>query len=219
VKVDNMKRLFVGFLMLLVAAVLTPAVLAQGVGSPPGIQTAPAGQSGTNLDLQLQILVASNSGETTKAPPALEGIVRDLRNNLQVSNIHLTATFQHRVENNGKLEVNGVGTSQLASPTSNPQYTPTFYNYSINPIKLVDGPDGRTQAQLGNLRFQLRVPVQVSAMPSGGNGQPNVVYETMGIGTGITIPLGEPVVVGTLNVGRQDETLIVIITARRAAVH
>jgi hypothetical protein len=171
-----------------------------------------------NLDFQVQLLVASNTGSDTVAlPTGLGNVGRDIRNNLHVSQVRLGATMEHRVEVNGKLEVAGVATSFLASPTSNPQYTPTFYNFSVPSIKLAGTGTTDEMLQLSPFRFSLNVPVQTGAPKA--DGQPSVNYQNVGVTTYATIRIGEPTIIGTLNIGRPDETLVLVVTARRIGGH
>src|SRR5260370_5397239 len=63
-----------------------------------------------NLDMQIYLILASNRDvEDAKLPPALDPIVKRLREALNFRHYNLAATFLDRVKNNGRLEVSWVG--------------------------------------------------------------------------------------------------------------
>ena len=204
-----LSALFVG-----IVSLFGTAAMAQDGGVPTAARQAGAKPENLNLDLQVQLLVASNTGsETVALPTGLSGVARDIRNNLHVTQVRLGATLEHRVEVNARLEVAGVATAFLASPTSNAQFTPTFYNYSLASIKLLDAGTADEMLQLNPFRFSLQVPVQTG--PAKADGQPSINYQNVGVTTNATIRIGEPTSIGTLNIGRPDETLVLVVTARR----
>ena len=189
------------------------AVRAQDGGSSSAARTTTKVDN-TNLDFQVQLLVASNTGaESAVLPNELRDVGRDIRNSLHVNQVRLGGTLEHRVEANARLEVSGVAASFLASPSSNAQFTPTFYNYSLPMIKVIDVGTANEMLQLNPFRFTLQVPVQVGGTKA--DGQPNVNYQNVGVTTNATVRIGEPTIIGTLNTGRADETLVLVVTARR----
>lgn len=188
-------------------------VRAQDGGGSAAARTA-AKSDNVNLDFQVQLLVASNTGSDSVAlPTELANVGRDIRTKLHVSQVRLGGTLEHRVEANSRLEVAGVATTFLASPSSNAQFTPTFYNYSLPMIKIIDVGTANEMLQLNPFRFTLQVPVQVGATKA--DGQPNINYQNVGVTTNATVRIGEPTILGTLNTGRTDETLVLVVTARR----
>ena len=64
--------------------------------------------------------------------------------------------------------------------------------------------------------FGVRIPVlTASAVASNGPMAPIINYESTGLNTDISFPEGEPVIVGTLNVGPSGDAIILVISARR----
>jgi hypothetical protein len=200
-----------------VTAIFGSNAMAQDGGAASAARSAGAKPENLNLDLQLQLLVASDTGSDPGTLPAsLSALAREIRNNLHVTQVRLGATMEHRVEVNGRLEVAGVATAFLASPTSNTQFTPTFYSYSLGAVKLGDAGTAEETVQLIQFRFSLQVPVQTGQ--SKAEGQPSINYQNVGVTTNATIRIGEPTLIGTLNIGRPDETLVLVLTARRVGV-
>lgn len=176
----------------------------------------------TDLEIQLQLVVGSNTATTGATLPAtLDGALRQLRANMQLTNYRLGATFLHRVKNGRDLEVKGTGgvlpIGAATSPTSHP-YIPTFYEFNLRPVQLRTSATGQTLVSIQRFHFGMRVPV-LTVMPSGkeNNVPPSVQYETTGITTGLSITEGVPVVVGTLYSGPESEAIVVLLTARKIA--
>lgn len=168
-------------------------------------QASNADAANLNVDLQIQVLLASNGGsDTGSLPNNLAGVVREIRNNLQFSQVRLGATFQNRVEVSNGLQVNGIVTSSVLTQPGISQ-NPLFYSYSIGKLRAGSNAD---QLQLDPFRFALRVPVQ-----TGSSAVMN--YENLGVTTNATIRIGEPTIIGTLNIGHPDESLVLVVTARR----
>lgn len=208
------KYLVLGVMLLGAVAMFGTVARAQDGAVSGGARTVAGTPANLNLDLQVQLLVASNTGSEPGAlPNGLGGVAREIRSNLNVGQVRLGATLSHRIEVNTRLEVSGVATAFLASPTSNAQYTPTFYNYGVQSIKLVDAGTTNEMLQLNPFRFSLNVPVQTGAPKA--DGQPSINYQNVGVTTHATIRIGEPTIIGTLNTGRPDETLVLVVTARR----
>ena len=67
-------------------------------------------------------------------------------------------------------------------------------------------------------RFGARIPIQTgTAVASNGPAAPIINYENTGLNTDISMHEGEPVVVGTLNVGPSGDAIILVMTARRSS--
>lgn len=204
----------------LTSAVASPpaAVSASATVAPPSAVV----DDDTDLEIQLQLVIGSNTaGAGASLPNSLDAALRQLRANMQLTNYRLGATFLHRVKNGRALEVKGTGgvlpIGAAASPTSNP-YIPTFYEFSMNPVELHTNATGAPVVSIPRFHFGMRVPV-MTAMPTGreGGGPNPVVYEPTGISTGLSIAEGQPVVVGTLYTGPDNEAIIVLLTAKRVA--
>ncbi|HEY0385901.1 MAG TPA: hypothetical protein VGC64_07810 [Pyrinomonadaceae bacterium] len=168
-----------------------------------------------NLDVELYLLAASDaSGETGgKLPAQLEPIVRRLRATLPFGSYRLFGTMLNRMKNGGRLSVAGVGAaiiSKLNAPA------PLFSDYSIGLIKLKTDAAGQSIVELSNFKFGARVPIQMSTTAgAGGTSASTIQYENTGINTEFSMREGEPVVVGTLNVGQAGEAFILVVSAKR----
>lgn len=179
--------------------------------------TAQATPVDVDLECQLHLLVASNAAaEGGRLPAPLEAIARELRPMLPFSNYRLGATFLSRVKNGRPLSIKGVGRALLVTPALESSINPTFYEISAGNVTLKTDSTGREIVQMSPFRFGLRIPLQ-SARGEGGSENAGVIYESAGITTDLTMREGEPVIVGTLDAGRPNETLVLVLVARRAA--
>ncbi len=178
-------------------------------------------QSDVDLEFQLHLLVASNAtGESAKLPASLEAIARELRPVLPFSNYRLGATFLSRAKNGKPLSTKGVGRTLLVTPALESSVNPTFYEFSAGTISLRTDAGGREVVQMSPFRFGLRIPLQMMSSRTSGNSEEysaGVAYEPVGITTDVTMREGVPVVIGTLDAGRPNETLVLVLVAKRAA--
>lgn len=172
-----------------------------------------------DLEVELHVLVASNSPESGKLPGLLEGVARELRPSLPFTNYRLGASFLSRVKNGRSINVRGVGRSLLVTPALESSVLPTFYEISAGMMNLKTDASGRAVVQVTAFRFGLRIPLQTGSGQSteGGERNPTIVYEPVGITTDITIREGEAAVVGTLDAGRPNESLVLVLVARRVS--
>jgi hypothetical protein len=179
----------------------------------------------TNLDTQLFLIVASNQDVVdSNLPASLDSVVKQLRAALPFKSYRLAATLLNRVKNGGGLEVRWIG-GPLAStvPGTSPTLTPTFSNFIVRQVHLVRMSDGQQVVQMKGFNFGARVPIQTGqamasntppgVFPSGGF--PTINYEPTGVATDISMREGEPVVVGTVNVGSSSEAIILVVSAKR----
>ena len=165
------------------------------------------------LDVSLHLLVAGNGTQQgSKLPSSLDAVAKELRSALNVSSIGLATTLLHRVETQSGLSVKGIGTSSLASPTSNPQTLPTFYDYNISQVLFGDETGTQNIFRINRFMFAMRFPIYLS--PKAESNQ-NISYESISISTSATLKENEPTILGTTNLGRPDETLIVVMTIKR----
>lgn len=174
-----------------------------------------------DIEVQLHLLVASNAAESAKLPALLEAVAREVRPSLPFTNYRLGASYLSRVKNGKQLNTKGVGRSLLVTPALESSVLPTFYEISAAMVNLkTDGP-GRAVVQVTGFRFGLRIPLQTgsSQAKEGGERTPTILYEPVGITTDVTMREGEAIVVGTLDAGRPNETLVLVLFARRASVH
>lgn len=172
----------------------------------------------TNLNTQLYLVLASNQATASgKMPAVLQPVVQQLQATLPFKNYAVAATLLNRVKNGGRLSVRWVG-GPLAAPSSTSSSTPSFNDFTIDAVQLGTGADGTRVVRLKGFNFGSRVPVQTGAtVASTGNVSfPSINYEPTGLHTDISLNEGEPVIVGTLNVGVSGEVLVVVISVSRS---
>lgn len=179
-----------------------------------------------DLEMRLHLLVGTSKPvDSSRLPESLEPAVRQLRSTLQFTNYRLGGVFMNRVKNGRGLDVRGEAGAlplNLISTANLNRYTPVYYHFSMNPVELRTDEAGREVVSIQSFRFGMRVPV-VTALPAPTTANlsavsappPPVVYEDIGIGTGLTITEGQPVVVGTLYTGQEGDVIIVVLTANR----
>ena len=169
----------------------------------------------TNLDTQLFLLVATNQPVSDeKLPASLDGVVKQLRATLPFKNYRLAATLINRVKNDGRLDLSWIGGPLAATAASNSTVNPSFSQFKVRNVKLARNSEGETVVQMAGFNFGLRIPIQVSAVAANG-ATPAINYENTGLSTDISIREGEPVVVGTLNVGPSGDAIILVVAAKR----
>jgi len=169
----------------------------------------------TNLDTQLFLIVATNNSiNDEKLPASLDGVVKQLRASLPFKNYKLAATLINRVKNEGRLDLSWVGGPLVAPAGLSSQATPSFSNFKVRQVKVVRNSSGDSMVQMIGFNFGARIPIQVGPMAVNG-GVPATNYENTGLSTDISIREGEPVVVGTLNVGPSGDAIILVVAARR----
>ena len=171
----------------------------------------------TNIETQLFLLVGTNQDVgDTKLPAALDPIIKDLRGTLPFKNYRLNATLINRVRNDGRLELRWISGPLLPGGAATAS-TPSFSDFNVRLVRLVDDDQGRKIIRMDGFKFGSRIPIQTyAAVASNGNPTPIINYEPTGLNTDISMREGEPVVVGTLNVGPSGEAIILVISARRA---
>jgi hypothetical protein len=171
----------------------------------------------TNLDTQLYLLVATNQDVAdAKLPPALDSVVKQLRASLPFKNYQLAATLINRVKNDGRLNLRWVGGPMMASAAAS-NGTPSFNEFRVNTVKLVGDPAGRLSVLMDGFAFGTRIPIQTGTTIAANGPQmaPIINYESTGLNTDISMREGEPVIVGTLNVGPSGDAIILVMAVRR----
>jgi hypothetical protein len=171
----------------------------------------------TNLDTQLYLIVGTNQDvDDSRLPASLEPVVRQLRSTLPFKNYRLAATLINRVKNEGRLELNWIGappTSPLAAASN---VTPSFSRFSVRQVKLVRNAENQSVVQLIGFNFGARIPIQTTpSLAANGAIAPAFNYEPTGLSTDISMREGEPVIVGTLNVGPSGDAIILVVSAKR----
>lgn len=170
-----------------------------------------------DVEVQLHLLVASNAAESGRLPELLTSVAQNLRPSLPFTNYRLGASFLSRVKNGRPLNTKGVGRSLLVTPALEASVLPTFYEIGASMINLKTDASGRAVVQVSSFRFGLRIPLQSGTLPRDGGDRPTIQYEPVGITTDLTMREGDPVVVGTFDAGRPNETLVLVLVAKRAS--
>jgi hypothetical protein len=172
----------------------------------------------TNFDTELYLILASNqrTGETP-LPASLDQVVKQLRATLPFKNYSVAATLLNRVKFNGSLNLSWVG-GPLMAPASAPANMPTFNEFTIGQVRLIPDGNGGQVVQMNKFTFGSRFPIQTgnTIIASGVNAGAVYNYERTGLTTDISVRVGEPSIVGTLNLGPSGDAIIVVINARRS---
>ena len=172
----------------------------------------------TNLDTQLYLLVATNLDvNDAKMPASLESVIRQLRASLPFKNYRLSATLINRVKNDGRLSLRWVSGPMTASAAaSNGTLTPSFNEFRLNGVKLVQDAGGQHLVRIDGFAFGTRIPIQ-TGMTSASNtlATPIISYESTGLNTDISMREGEAVIVGTLSVVPSGEVIVLVMSAKR----
>jgi len=168
----------------------------------------------TNLDTQLYLIVGSNQeSETSPLPAVLGPVVKHLHETLSFKSYRLAATLINRVKNEGRLSLRWVGGPLALGTVST---TPSFGEFKVDSVKLVTDNNGRIAVRMQNFSFGGRIPIQTSsAVAANPPAAPVFNYESTGLNTDISMREGEPVVVGTLNIGPSGDAIILVVSAKR----
>lgn len=207
--------------MLLTLCLLTSvsSVQAQDSNTPQtGTKQAETKENDTNIETQLYLLVGTNADvPDSRLPTALDPVLKQLRATLPFKNYRLTATMINRVQHHGRLELKWIGGPMTTATGTAPALNPSFSNFNVRLIKLVQANDGQQLVQMQGFNFGTRVPIQVSStVAANGTVTPVINYEHTGVATDVSMREGEPVVVGTLNIGPSGEAIILVVSAKRA---
>ncbi len=210
-------------LLLLLALVVATGQQAMAQDSTEAARNTPASQTTqkdveTNLDTQLYLLVATNQDiDDSRLPAVLDGVVKQLRASLPFKNYRLAATLINRVKNDGRLNLKWIGGPLLGSPSATTAgITPSFNEFRVNNVKLAVDTSGNQIVKMEGFAFGARIPIQTATMvASNAPAGPIINYEPTGLNTDISMREGEPVIVGTLNVGPSGDAIILVMSARR----
>ena len=169
----------------------------------------------TNLDTQLYLLVGTNQGvDDARLPAALDGVVRQLRMSLPFKNYRLAATLINRVKNDGRLNLKWIG-GPLVGGGAVSETSPSFNEFKVNNVKLVRNAANQQLVRMEGFGFGVRIPVvTASTVASNGPIAPIINYEATGLNTDISMREGEPVVVGTLNIGPSGDAIILVMSVK-----
>jgi hypothetical protein len=211
------------FLMMLVAGLLMMAemsksnVLAQSSDQTHQGTKTESKDEETNLDTQLYLLVGTDQDvANAKLPATLDGVLKQLRSSLPFKNYRLAATLINRVSNYGSLNLRWIGGPLLPTGGAVSSSTPSFNEFRVTRVVLAQNAEGQQVVRMEGFNFGARIPISTaSVVASNGNSVPQFNYENTGLGTSISMRDGEPVIVGTLNVGPSGEAIIVVMSARK----
>jgi hypothetical protein len=210
-------------LLALVCAIVFAAAPSAFCQEQSSSSRASARDDDTNLDTQLYLILATNREiDEGKIPPALDPIMKRLREVLPFKHYSIAGTFLNRVKNNGRLDVSWVGSPFLLSSASSAAAlsNPSFNQFTAL-VRLATDGAGNDIMRMNDFRFGAKVPVitgQVTTTNASMGVAPvtQVVYESVGLHTDISMREGSPVLAGTLHVGPQGDAIIVAISAQRA---
>jgi hypothetical protein len=163
-----------------------------------------------SLECQLHLLSASMiESEKSQLAKNLEPVVAQLRSTLKFTNYRYISSTLNRVSDGGSVESNGLTGTLFPTPSGvmNTQENPTFYQYAVKGIKLLQDGSGRETIQINQFKFGASVPIKVA--------NNNISYKDMGIQTPLTLREGEMAAVGTVNISGADEAIIVIISVKK----
>ena len=168
----------------------------------------------TNLETQLYMILGTNQDVTdSKIPNSLDPVLKQLRSTLPFKNYRLAGTLINRVKNDGKLELGWIS-APLTSVTDAAQPT-TRSSFRMRQIKLARNSEGQSMVQIAGFNFQASIPVQSVAVAANTPPPPIFNYEGASLSTDISMREGEPVIVGTLNVGPTGDAIILVLAAKR----
>jgi len=169
-----------------------------------------------NLDTQMFLIVGTNQDVgDSKLPTALDPVIKQLRASLPFKNYRLAATLLNRVKNESRLELSWIG-GPIALSGNTLATTPSFSQFKVRSVKLVRNNEGQQMVQMIGFNFGARIPIQTSGpVASNGTAVPVISYENTGLSTDISMREGEPVIIGTLNVGPSGDAIILVVSARK----
>jgi hypothetical protein len=212
----NMRKLLgvISCALLIAAALTISAETAKA--QQPAAQTLDAE---ANLDTQLYLIVGTNQDvDDSRLPPALDGVIKQLRAALPFKNYRLTATLVNRVRNEGRLDLRWIGGPFAAPSGTSSAQTPSFSEFKIGVVKLARNAEGQPIVQMQRFSFGARIPIVTGTTPAqagAGGGFPIINYDNTGLNTDISLREGEAVVVGTLNAGPSGDAIILVVSAKR----
>ncbi len=207
--------IFSVLLVLSCSGALTESATAQTSTETTRVET----EDGVDLDTQLYLLVGTNQDAgDQKLPAALDPVIKQLRGSLPFKNYRLAATLINRVKNNGRLNLRWVGGPLLTSATAT-EISPSFNEFKVNRVTLRPDDQGRMVVRMDGFSFGARIPIHIySAVATAGTPpSPILNYENTGLNTDISLREGQPVVVGTLNLGPSGEAIILVVSAQRTS--
>lgn len=201
-------------LLLLTLCLLAAAFGVQAQTPATAQAQAEAKDDDTNLETQLYMILGTNQEVAdSKIPSSLEPVVKQLRAALPFKNYRLAATLVNRVKNDGRLDLAWVG-APLTSAID-PKQPTTRSSFKLRQIRLARNSEGQSIVQVAGFSFSASIPLPVAAVAANPPAPPVFNYEGAALSTDISMREGEPVIVGTLNVGPSGDAIILVLAARR----
>ena len=199
------------------ALLLAVCLMAAGLSAKAQTPQEPVDE--TNLDTQLYLIVGTNQEvDDSKLPASLDTVIKQLRATLPFKNYRLAATLINRVKNDGRLDLSWIGGPLASQSAAASPATPSFSQFKVRQVKLVRNSENQQIVQMLGFNFGARVPISTpGAIAANGSIAPIINYEPTGVATDISMREGEPVVVGTLNVGPSGDAIILIVSAKRTS--
>ncbi len=174
-------------------------------------QTEEKNQIEQSYEVILHVVVASNKpNEKAKLPPALSGVITNLKNDYSYTNYNLAATFLERISTNGVVGHTGV-LNQLDQTQQNNIY---YSDWGLSGLKAGKDEKGKDLIQFQAFNFGAKVPV-LTTINAKGDGTQVVNYENIGIRiTRFNLPENKPTIIGSLATPKTDEFIFLILTVR-----
>ena len=173
-----------------------------------------------NLETQLYLIVGTNQEvDEPRLPATLDNVIKQLRASLPFKNYRLAATLLNRVKNEGRLELSFIGGPLATQSMAATSTAPSFSSFKVRQVKLSRSSENMAVVQMLGFNFGTRFPIQ-SPGPIAANGAvtPILNYENTGVYTDISMREGDPVIVGTLNVGPSNDAIILVVSAKKASM-
>lgn len=161
-----------------------------------------------DIEFHVHVLIASNAATVSvEFPSELADVVKQLKATLNYKNYGLMSSSIQRGKE-GRRGINGEGVAEsklfeIATPESNP----IFYQYRLSNIVVNRSASGASTAQIEELSFHLRLPINVGTAE-----KTSIQYQNVGFNTPVSVRDGERVVVGTTTMGNKG--LVVVLMAK-----
>lgn len=210
------RRLVMMILVVLAVAIVSGSQSAMAQGAAEGAIAQRDKDDETNLDTQLFLIVATNQDvDDAKVPAVLDSVVKQLRASLPYKNYRLAATLINRVKNEGRLNLKWIG-GPLTTGATATNISPSYNEFRVNAVKVTRDPSGQPVVRMEGFGFNARIQIQqATAVAATGPSSPIISYESTGLNTDFSMREGQPVIVGTLNVGPSGDAIILVMSARR----
>lgn len=160
-----------------------------------------------NVELTGYVLEAlAQPTEGARVPPALEGVVTQLKHTFNYAAYRLVDTLIARTREGSELVV-----SALAEASHGPGGARTSYSLRARRASVAAG-DAGSIVRLDRLSFDAQVPVPVfsTAVAASTSWQ----YKNVGLSTDVDIREGQTVVVGKSGVGEAGNAIILVLSAK-----